>query len=259
MNTGVSEFWVGDGSSFSTATVGVSGGTLNVNNWLAVGRDRSTGTLNISGGTINKTGNGNITIGAIGTANGTVNQTGGQIVSVRNLGDTAGQGLTGGEVYVGETANGTWNMSGGSASAPVVNVGYAGQGTLVMSGTAQLNANALGVARSGTVGSTANLNGGTISTGQIFRGGSTGPAQVNFNGTALVPTSDNDRFVTGFGSGELVTQAGGAVFNTNGHNVGIDSGLSGSGPLVKNGPGVLTLNAGATTRTAATRSSTVAR
>src|SRR5207249_4636761 len=47
-NTGTSEFWVGQGSTFSRATMGMTVGTLNVNNWLAVGRDRSTGTLNLS-------------------------------------------------------------------------------------------------------------------------------------------------------------------------------------------------------------------
>jgi MYXO-CTERM domain-containing protein len=247
LNTGTSELWVGNGSSFSHATANVSGGSFNVNNWLAVGRDRAVGTLNLSGGTVNKTGNGNIVIGAIGTANGTVNQTGGQLISVRNAADAAAPGLVGGEVWVGESteAKGTWNFSAGTASAPVVNVGYSGQGSLNISGTAQLTTDALGVARAGTFGGVANLNGGSIHTGQIFRGGSTGPGQVNFNGTTIVATADNDRFVAGFGTSDLVLQTGGAVINTNGRDIGIDSGFSGSGPLIKNGSGVLTLNAGA--------------
>jgi autotransporter-associated beta strand protein len=250
-NTGTSEFWVGNGSSFSFATANVTGGTLNVNNWLAVGRDRSNGTLNISGtGVVNKTGNGNITIGAVdnGTFNstGVINQTGGQIVSVRNAGNISG--VVDGEMYVGETTRGkaTWNFSGGSASAPVVNIGYQGQGSLNMSGTAQLNTPYLGVARAGTFGGVANLNGGTATVGQLFRGASVAPATVNFNGTTIVPTADNDRFVAGFGTAELVLQSGGAVINTNGKNIGVDGGFSGTGPLIKNGAGVLTLNAAAT-------------
>jgi autotransporter-associated beta strand protein len=251
-NTGVSEFWVGNGSTFSNSTANISGGTLNVNNWLAVGRDRSTGVLNLSGtGAINKTGGGNITIGAVdnGTffSTGTVNQTGGAIVSLRNPADPASPGIVGGEVYLGETTRGkgTWNFSAGTASAPVINVGYSGQGTLNMSGTAQMTADFLGVARAGTFGGTANLNGGTITTGQVFRGGSSGPAQVNFNGTTLIPSSDNDRFVAGFNANDLVLKAGGAIIDTNGHNIGIDSGFSGSGSLIKNGAGVMTINAGA--------------
>jgi autotransporter-associated beta strand protein len=250
-NTGTSEFWVGNGGSFSTATMGMSGGSLNVNNWLAVGRDRASGVLNLSGGTINKTGNGNITIGALGNAtfnsNGTVNQTGGQIVSLRDPNNVNAPGLVGGEIYLGESADGkgTWNFSAGSASAPIVSVGYGGQGSLNLSGTAQITADAVGVARAGTFGGVANLNGGSITTAQIFRGGSTGPGQVNFNGTNIVATADNDRFIAGFSASELALQGGGAVINTNGHNVGVDSGFSGTGPLIKNGAGVLTINAAA--------------
>ena len=220
-------------------------GSLFANNWLAIGRNGGTGTLNLNGGTINKAGNGNITIGAVGTANGTVNQTAGQIISARNLGDAANQGLIGGEVYVGETANGTWNMSGGSASVPGANVGFEGMGTLNLSGTASISTPFVAVGRSAASAGTANLNGGTISTAQIYHGGGSGNSVVNFNGTTVTPTGDNDRFITGFGSGSLVLQSGGAVIDTAGHNIGIDSGFSGAGPLVKNGAGVMTINAGA--------------
>ena len=126
-----------------------------------------------------------------------------------------------------------------------MSVGYSGQGSLNMSGTAQMTTDAFGVARAGTFGGVANLNGGSITTAQIFRGGSTGPAQVNFNGTTLIASADNDRFVAGFGTADLVLQSGGAIINTNGHNVGVDSGFNGTGPLIKNGAGVLTLNAAA--------------
>src|SRR5205823_671506 len=68
---------------------------------------------------------------------------------------------------------------------------------------------------------------------------------VNFNGTTITASTDNDRFVSGFASGELVLNAGGALINTNGHNIGVDSGFSGAGPLIKNGAGVMTINAGA--------------
>src|SRR5438046_10162064 len=111
----------------------MSGRTINVNNWLAVGRDRSTGTLNLSGGVINKTGNGDITIGAVNnstvTSNGTVNQTGGQIVSGRHPADAGAPGLVGGEIYLGgrTPGRGTWNFAAGSASAAILNAGRGGQ------------------------------------------------------------------------------------------------------------------------------------
>ena len=100
---------------------------------------------------------------------------------------------------------------------------------------------------------TLNLNGGTLVTKFIQasdRENSGSPSRLTFNGTVIKPTQDTNNFVTVGGTDSLATYSalvgnGGAIFDTDGKNVGITIGLkqSGSGGLTKLGAGTLTLGA----------------
>jgi fibronectin-binding autotransporter adhesin len=107
-----------------------------------------------------------------------------------------------------------------------------------------------------------NLNGGTLITPSIRASDTTlyGGVHISFNGTVIKPTQDTNDFVTlsslvsqGNTSSTLVGD-GGAIFDTDGKNIGIDIGLktAGSGGLTKLGMGTLTLSATNHTYTGAT-------
>jgi autotransporter-associated beta strand protein len=140
------QVWVGQGSN-GVGALNISAGTMNVNNWLAVGRANGTGTMTLSGSAILNIGNaGAFDIGTsagiagrVGT--GTFTQTGGSLSN--NCPTWLGEGAT------GEPAQGTWNMSGGTAmlvgavgqNAPAaLMLGQSGIGTntVNLSGTAAI-------------------------------------------------------------------------------------------------------------------------
>jgi autotransporter-associated beta strand protein len=212
LTTGPSEIFVGQG--FPTA-VGVlnlqDSGTINTNNWVAVGRGNGVGTVNMSGGTFNKLGgNGNhVTIGSnTATSVGTFNQSGGVVNSADS------------EFWVGESGTGTYNISGNAQ--------------------ANLLALRLGVNASGN--GTANLNGGTVNTGQVVN---VGTGALNFNGGTLRAVAPVAEFVGA--SVQTTVQAGGAIIDTNGFSTSLSSFLSHDpsldmdGGLRKRGEGVLTV------------------
>ncbi len=177
----------------------LSGGTLNVNNWLAVGHQGGFGILTISGGVLFDTGGGgNLDIGTsagMGGFSGTgiLNQTGGSITN------TASQTWLG-EGSFGEPANGTWNMSGGTAQLGEVHVGVGGTGTstLNVSGSASITESYLLLANYDT-NTTGNVNigdplnpGGTITVNADMNVGGQGFGTLNF-----VPNGGGKLTVTG--------------------------------------------------------------
>ena len=106
----------------------------------------------------------------------------------------------------------------------------------------------------GSVGSpytfSLNLNGGTLLTPSINVAdlhASWGNSFTTLNGTEVVATSDNDDFIQTYGgygnNNSLTLGAGGAIFNTAGHNLKINPSLIGTGGLTKKGAGTLTLSA----------------
>jgi autotransporter-associated beta strand protein/T5SS/PEP-CTERM-associated repeat protein len=208
-----SEYWIGQGDSSSAgaiATNNVSGtAVMNLTNWLAVGREGGVGVLNISGGTITKTGNGNLTITHGTGAVGIINQTGGSI------------NIAVGDVYIGEdSANGTWNMNGGTALLGNVFI-------------------ALNTSASGTL----NLNGGVFQAHEVISPttGST-VTILNFNGGTLQANANNATFISGLFSTTIGVN--GAVIDSQGFNVTVPQELddNGGGTLTKLGTGTLTLS-----------------
>jgi autotransporter-associated beta strand protein len=203
------EFFVGNGAS-TTGTYNLSGtGALTVNNWMAVGRNGASGTLNLTGGTITKTGTGanHLTIGTGGGTNhGIVNVSGG-VLDIQL-----------GQIYVGEGSLGTVNLTG--------------------SGEIRTNAVQVAVNNTANLG-LVNLDGGTLRTGRIF--GGAGNSEVDFNGTVIQATSSQTAFIDNLDV--AVLEAGGAIIDSNGFNLGVGVGqaLSGTGGLTKQGLGTLTL------------------
>ncbi len=263
--TTAGELWIGQNTG-STGVYSISAGTLNTASWIAVGRASSTGTLNISGtGTVTKTSNnGNITVAGIGTAQtGTINQNSGTLTNTLS------------QTWIGETANGIYNMSGGTATLGALFVDYGGvtgilnmqgatgaTGTLTNGGGGEtLTAGIVTLGNSGTGTGTVNLAGGILVANQIIGGGSSGAKTVNFNGGLLTSGAASTTFVSGVTTNVLT---GGAKINTNGFADTILTvlvGSAGDGGLTLNDtaatPGTLTLMAantytGATTITAGT-------
>src|SRR5206468_4199757 len=90
-------------------------------------------------------------------------------------------------------------------------------------------------------GGTLNHDGGTL-TGTSFASGSgTGAKIFNFNDGTLKAAADSATFMTGITAN---VKDGGAIIDSNGHNVTIAAGLTnnGTGGLTKNGSGTLTLS-----------------
>ncbi|WP_338285589.1 autotransporter-associated beta strand repeat-containing protein [Luteolibacter sp. LG18] len=109
-----------------------------------------------------------------------------------------------------------------------------------------------------------NLNGGTLRVGSIAACDSTDATYAVrnvFNGTQVVATQDNTAFLTitksqfFAGSNKAYVGNGGALFDSNGHNIASATALQNdtgaTGPLVKSGAGTLTLS-GACTYTGTT-------
>lgn len=196
----------GDGSTLGTYNLSGTG-SLIVNDWVAIGRGGSAGFLNMNGGTITKNGGvGNhITIGSGGV--GTVNQTNGIITSM--LSDT----------FIGETANATWNMYGGTNFFTNVRLAAAAGGLQCV----------------------LNLNGGLFQATELSAGNVGSLTTVNFNGGILQANADNPNFMHDL-TLAYVGPAG-IIIDSQGFNIVASQPLfdNGGGGLIKNGTGKLTL------------------
>lgn len=207
LNTG-SELWLGEGHANSVGGVGtmyMRGGAVNIGSWFAIGRFGGIGDLEMTGGAITMLpSGGNITL-ATTPSTGIVNQSGGVITN------------TAVQTWVAESAQGTWNLNGGADVLGVVH--------LTQNGPAQ------GIF---------NLNGGDLTATEITDNGGSGT--LNLNGGTLHAGADTLNFVHDINGGVYV-QAGGAIINTEGHDVTIAQALyDGGGSLTKTGSGTLTLS-----------------
>ncbi|MCG6121462.1 MAG: autotransporter domain-containing protein [Microvirga sp.] len=80
---------------------------------------------------------------------------------------------------------------------------------------------------------------GALTTGEIAR--QTGDTLLFVDGGRLVASTSNPDFLKGFVDGAFSVGGGGAYVDTNGFNVGLNPGFGGSGALVKQGLGTLTI------------------
>ncbi|MBB5350762.1 autotransporter-associated beta strand protein/T5SS/PEP-CTERM-associated repeat protein [Haloferula luteola] len=214
------EVWIGEGASSLGKLELTGSGEITTDNWVAIGRTDGNGTLNMSGGSFSKTGSADthFIIAAGGT--GVLNQSGGELSAV-------------GTVWVGENGAATYDLSGTAVlEAPdgvTIAVNQASSSTLSLTGTAEMNTS-------------------------FLRGGG-GYAVATFEGGQVIATADNDDFMSGLDTVELV--GAGLQIDTAGHSLEIGQVLEGSGGLVKSGEGRLRLGgynlySGATTVEAGT-------
>ncbi len=244
----------------SFASIGQNGtddGTLTVKGTtvVAANNDFNVGDVGTSIGTLNVQDTASLTVSsfyigsanaAASTASGTVNQTGG---AVTQLNTGAGTFCIGGRVETTSVGGvGVYNLSGGTLTAAAgIRVGSAGPGTFNQSGGIVNAGGDINIGRFAASSGTYNLDGGTLRAAHVLS--SIGPnAILNLNGGVLVPTADNQLFVTNLA--QVNVRNGGAVVDTAGLNVVISSTLQHSsiggdnaidGGLTKSGDGMLTL------------------
>jgi autotransporter-associated beta strand protein/T5SS/PEP-CTERM-associated repeat protein len=215
--------FIGEGrSSVSTnisATVTGSGTYWNAGEFLGVGGGPNAATLTISDGAT-VTAQSTVAIESIGsgaTGIATVTGPGSQLL-------LPGTALAIGELINGGEGNGTLTISnGGLVSAQTVTLGEFDAGT-----TGVLNLDGTPSAR------------GVLVTSSLAR--DLGSGTVNFNGGILRAGAPSSNFISGFSAGSLVVNSGGLYLDTNGFDVTVTDGMSGSGGLTKLGNGTLVLN-----------------
>lgn len=215
--------FIGEGpSSISTsisATVTGSGSYWNAGEFIGVGGGPTAATLTISDGAT-VTAQSTVAIESIGsgaTGIATVTGPGSQLL-------LPGTALAVGEFINGGEGNGTLTISnGGMVSAQTVTLGEFDAGT-----TGVLNLDGTSSAR------------GVLVTTSLAK--DLGSGTVNFDGGILRAGAASSNFISGFGAGSLVVETGGLYLDTNGFNVTVTDGVSGSGGLTKIGNGTLVLD-----------------
>ena len=216
--------YIGEGSAPTTvtaitATVTGAGSLWDAGGFVGVGNPVGTASLTISaGGKV--TAQDTVAISSVGYGGeGTalVTDPGSQLI----LGGTTQLAI--GEYLGGGPANGTLTIqNGGLVVAQTVTMGAFGA-----SATGTLNIN-------GTPGAQ-----GVLQTTQLAR--DQGSASVSFDGGILRASADSTAFISGFNPGDIVIQSGGMYVDSNGFAIIAVSGLTGTGGLIKQGAGSLSL------------------
>ena len=198
------------GRDGGTGNLTISGTTVGSSDFVRIGTDNGTGTLTISGGALNSTNY--LAVGADGGV-GTVNQTGGSV----SYGQWAVVGLGGG------AGTSQYDISGGSISSGAgFEIGADRQGTMNISGTANVSVTgfALGV-RSNGVG-IVNKTGGTLQMNNLgIAGAQQGNAQGTFNLTGGTTT------IVGGGAQSYIGNNPGSVGTLNISNLAVLNNTSG--------------------------------
>jgi autotransporter-associated beta strand protein/T5SS/PEP-CTERM-associated repeat protein len=229
----VSRLLLGDEGT-SSGTVTQSGGIVTITGGRGENRigdaAGATGVYTLSAGSL--TVSDNLHIG--GNGKGTFNQTGG----TATVGSFPSIGRSAGGIGIMNLSGGTFTQVNGRMI-----VGEEGTGTLNVSNTGLLDVTGefLSVGQAATGNGTVNLNGGTIRTNYVGLGAGVG--QFNFNGGTLQARRDEPDFIRAFTAANTEIQAGGAVIDTAGFNVTVNTAFDGVGGLRKKGPGTLSLSA----------------
>lgn len=230
--------YINIGANGGTGAINQTGGEVSHNSWIAIGlgggsNDPASAQYNLSGGAL--TSSAGVEVGTDHGGSMNVSGTGNLAVSSISVGHRS-------------NGNGVLNISGGTVTTNEItvahnadNAGGTAAGVMnVSGGVTQVNG-ALIVARNGGGGSSAgtvNLGGGELKVNAITRGAGSS-AQLNFNGTVIKPNASNGNFITGFDASSTDVQTGGAIFNTDGKNIGVSTALDGVGALTKAGAGQL--------------------
>lgn len=155
-------------------------------------------------------------------------------------------------IYIGRGVDGIGTVTVSSTTADIstlsatdrIEVGSAGTGTFtVAKGGLAIAARDTWVAIAATATGTLNLTGdasgrGVLETGSVIKGA--GNVTVNLDGGILRANRDEANFLRGFAT--QAVSAGGAWFDTNGHDVGVVTAFSGASSFNKLGAGTLTLS-----------------
>ena len=123
-------------------------------------------------------------------------------------------------------------------------------GRLVLSGGTLTVTNGIDGSLNGSVTFAMDLDGGTLATPFIKVSdrsyGAGNSSRLTFNGATIRPTASTNHFISLYGNSGVnaYVGGGGAIFDTDGHDIGIGVNLlgAGSGGLTKNGAGTLTLS-----------------
>lgn len=239
-------------SSSQPASGSTINGRLNVNNGLTGNQliyTAAEGVTSFSSPTLTVRG---LVIGS--ASNGQMTITGGTFSTAGTAtGDIIGNGATGALIVNGG------NFITSSTTAITLALSGVSTGSLTVASGSVTSAAGINLGGSGATGgaATVNLDGGTLSTGNIIVAG-VGTRTFNFNGGTLKAVSSSASFMTGLTTANV--RNGGAVIDTNGKNITVGQALVHStiggdnatdGGLTKDGSGVLTLT-GANTYTGLT-------
>ncbi|QDY71398.1 autotransporter domain-containing protein [Qingshengfaniella alkalisoli] len=181
------------------------------------------------------TNHGNLNVGNFGT--GTLTISGGGVVNVAEGARIADHQGTSSATVQGDGSQ--WSINGD------LSVGFGlrdtAQGTLTIEngGLVTSGATYLGAYRAEASGAIALNGNGVLATGLVEKG--LGSGTLSFDGGILRATSNEADFLRNFDAGDVTIDAGGAVFDTNGFEIGIATDLQGTGGLTKAEGGTLTL------------------
>ena len=116
---------------------------------------------------------------------------------------------------------GTYNLSGGTLSAAsAIRVGAVGVGTFNQSAGTVIASGGVDIATIAGATGTYEFDGGTLRTLNVTSS-SAANSTMNFNGGVLIPTGNNNTFVTGVS--QVNVRNGGAVVDTTNFNVTINA------------------------------------
>ncbi len=226
------------GNANTHTSVGITNGLLKVAKNIYLGSNgSSTADVTIEDGEFSSQ-EGRICVADYGTASLTVN---------------GGYVTWGEQLMVGFRANstGTLIINGGRVESPshLFQVGLNGKGTYEQNGGSVICGNFRLGTDSATGDGTVTLNGGSFEMEYVTVGSGTGALVLN--GGTLRAAKDHAEFIPQNDKLTVKLGAGGAAFDTNGHNITVpallsnnteDSDLAGNAPIAKTGLGTLTLS-----------------